>query len=216
MLPFAPEVFLALFADYNRAIWPAQVGAWLLGLAALALCATPVRAAGRIVYAVLALFWAFTGLAYHWNVFAQINIIAPAFAALFWLQAALFAGVAALAPPQLAFRRGAAGWAGMAIALYALFVYPLTSFAAGHPWPMLPAFGVTPSPLGIFTLGILLMARPHPPLGLAILPLVWAVIGIGAVWLLGMVEDVALPVAALVYLLLAGCSRLTETRRAAV
>ena len=37
MLPFTREQFLAAFVTYNEAIWPAQLVAYLLGLAAVAL-----------------------------------------------------------------------------------------------------------------------------------------------------------------------------------
>ena len=31
MLPFTPEQFLAVFVNYNNAIWPIQIAAYLLG-----------------------------------------------------------------------------------------------------------------------------------------------------------------------------------------
>lgn len=37
MLPFTPTQFLALFVDYNDAIWPMQFGGYLLGCIAIAL-----------------------------------------------------------------------------------------------------------------------------------------------------------------------------------
>ena len=37
MLPFTPEQFLSVFVNYNTAIWPVQVGAYLLGCSAIVL-----------------------------------------------------------------------------------------------------------------------------------------------------------------------------------
>ena len=36
MLPFTREQFLGVFADYNTAVWPAQVVAYVLGLIVVA------------------------------------------------------------------------------------------------------------------------------------------------------------------------------------
>ena len=91
MLPFTTEVFFSNFAQYNAAIWPAQVVAYGLGLLALLLAMRPIRGSGRIVVAILAIFWAWTGLAYHLTYFATINFLAPVFGAAFVLQALLFA-----------------------------------------------------------------------------------------------------------------------------
>ena len=37
MLPFTQQQFLAVFSDYNEAIWPSQILAYLLGGAAVLL-----------------------------------------------------------------------------------------------------------------------------------------------------------------------------------
>jgi len=43
MLPFTPEQFIRLFADYNRAVWPVQVVAYLLGLGIVIALLTTAR-----------------------------------------------------------------------------------------------------------------------------------------------------------------------------
>ena len=55
--PFSVEQFFQVFAVYNTAIWPAQLLAYLLALAAVALSFRQNRPAGRIVAGILALFW---------------------------------------------------------------------------------------------------------------------------------------------------------------
>jgi hypothetical protein len=72
MLPFTPEQFVQLFADYNRAVWPAQVIAYLLGLGiVIALFRSSARSE-RLIGFGLALMWAWTGIAYHWMHFFSI------------------------------------------------------------------------------------------------------------------------------------------------
>lgn len=62
-LPFTVEQFLEVFARYNEAIWPAQLGAYLLGAATLAVALRGGRVAARVVPALLAAAWAFVGVA---------------------------------------------------------------------------------------------------------------------------------------------------------
>src|SRR5262245_42237497 len=89
MLPFGPDAFFALFEQYNRAIWPAPVVAYALGIAALALTLKPTAWAGRAVAAVLAVAWAWNGVVYHVMFFATINFWADLFGAVFVVEALL-------------------------------------------------------------------------------------------------------------------------------
>jgi hypothetical protein len=58
-------------------------------------------------------------------------------------------------------------------------------------------FGVAPCPTTIFTMGLLLLTEGRTPPHLAIIPVLWALVGGSAVWLLGVPEDLALPIAGL-------------------
>ena len=197
-LPFTADVFLYLFETYNRAIWPAQVMAYVLGIAVLLLALRPVAATGRIVPAVLAVFWLWNGLVYHLMHFLQINFSALGFGALFVLQGLLFAGSALRGRHGTRFRADLFGWSGLFLSLFALAAYPLLGWLAGHGWPQAAMFGVAPCPTVIFTLGMLLMAEGRPPLLLAVIPFVWSLIGGSAVFLLGIPEDLSLLLAGVV------------------
>lgn len=87
MLPFTHDQFLGVFAACNEAVWPAQVVAYLA--AALALLAVALRRpwSGAFVAAVLALLWAWTGVACHGLHFSTIDAAARLFAGAFVLQA---------------------------------------------------------------------------------------------------------------------------------
>lgn len=204
MLPFTSDVFFALFETYNRAIWPAQVAAYGLGLAALAAAFRPGAAATRLAGAVLAAFWLWTGAIYHIGHFSSINFAAPVFGIVFIIEGLLIAWTLVLRPRlTLRFTRDGAGVAGLTLALFALFVYPALNLLAGHGWPLMPVFGVAPCPVTIFTLGLLLMLQPHPPALLMIVPVLWALVGGSAAWLLDVPEDASLPAAALIALVAA-------------
>jgi uncharacterized protein DUF6064 len=199
MLPFTVEQFLGVFARYNQAIWPLQVGAYLLGIAALALVWRRTSTADRFVAAVLGLFWVVNGALYHITYFREINPIAVAFGALFLVQAALFLWVGVV--------RGGLTFApestlnaivGGLMVAYAMVVYPLLGLVFGHVYPASPVFGVAPCPTVIFTLGLLVWAGVRLPRWMLIVPLAWAALGLSAAVQLGIHEDLGLLVAGLV------------------
>ena len=201
MLPFTPEQFLDVFAAYNRAVWPAQALAGLLGLAMVALLLRPSRAADRFIGVGLAVLWAWTGVVYHGLYFSRVNPAALLFGALFVLQAAALCH-AALLRGSLHFgaSRTATGVLGWALVGYALVAYPLLGLWSGQRWPALPMFGITPCPLTIFTFGLLALTRGRVPWWLLAIPLGWSLIGGSAAWLLSVPEDWPLPLSGLAVL----------------
>lgn len=193
MIPYSAEVFLAVLAEYNAAIWPAQAVAWIFGAVIVVLAVWPVAGSGRLTAAVLAAAWAVTGSVYHLSHFADIDFWAYGFAALFIVQAMLLAW-AAMAGTRLdiRFHGSAAGWTGLAIALYGLAVYPAAGLLLGRAPDEISMFGITPAPTVIVTLGLMLLVRPFPSWHLLVLPISWCVIG-GAVALeLPLPEDLVL------------------------
>jgi hypothetical protein len=198
-LPFTAEEFFAVFAAYNAAIWPAQVGAYGLGLAAIVLVLW--RPVGRAVFAVLALMWAWTGIGYHVLFFAGINPAAYAFGALFVAEAAALMWAAAM-PRDLFLRAPRVDiWLGLGLCGYSLFLYPLIGLWFGHVYPAAPAFGVTPCPVTIFTFGMLLLKGGRAPWVVVAVPVAWSLVGGSAAVFLNVVQDWALPVSAAVYLM---------------
>ncbi len=211
MLPFTNEQFLAVFANYNSAIWPSQIAAYLLGGIAVVLLPRKTPVSDRIVAAILAMMWLWTGVGYHGRWFSAINKAAFLFAALYIVQGCylIYAGVYRR---QLRFglRWGLATWAGAAFVGYAAIVYPLIGIATGHHYPEMPMFGVTPCPVTIFTFGMLLLTIGPVPRWLVVIPVVWSLIGGSAAILLSVPQDWLL--------LLSGCIAIpllvTRDRRA--
>lgn len=203
MISFTSEVFFALFEDYNLSIWPAQVIAYVLGVLALALVFRPSASSSRIIGAVLASLWLWNGVAYHWNYFATINFVAPVFAALFVAEALLLAWYLVIRGGVVfRFSKDMTGYAGVALALFAMVFYPLLGASLGKVWPQLVLFGVAPTPTVIFTLGLLLLIEPRVPRLLILIPLLWVIIAGSAVWFLGIHENISLIIAGLAALVL--------------
>jgi hypothetical protein len=150
----------------------------------------------RVILTVLALLWAWNAAAYHFAFFTLINPAAYGFAALFAVQAVALA-VAALRISGLRFsvQGGWRSFAGFALIAYAMVVYEVLAAWAGHGFLQGPLFGVAPCPTNIFTMGLFLMARGSALIWLSLIPLLWAVIGTSAAFLLGITEDLMLGLA---------------------
>lgn len=194
--PFTIAEFLAVFATYNAAIWPFQLAAYGLGLMVVIAIFVQRRALLRLALLSLAVLWAFTGIGYHLIFFATINPIAPVFAALFVLQAALLiASAVRLGNLRLRVGRDFRSVAGLVTIAYAVAIYPILGIWAGHGGMSGPMFGVAPCPTTIFTIGFLLIARGHWVIWLSFVPFLWSLIGLAAAIQLGIPEDLAMPVA---------------------
>src|SRR5512133_925784 len=90
-LPFTTESFFAVFARYNESVWPLQILFYLLAIAVVLLLFRPRPYGDRLIAAVLAFFWAWMGIAYHFAFFAAINPAARLFGSVFLAGAVLFA-----------------------------------------------------------------------------------------------------------------------------
>lgn len=195
MIPFDSVAFFSNLAQYNEAIWPAQIVGYGLGLAAILLLFLRTAWSSALIAALLASAWIWMGAVYHWQHFATINFAAPLFGLAFIVQGALLIWTGVLRRRvTFRFEPGLAAWAGLLLVAFAMAAYPVLAWLAGHGWPQLPAFGVTPCPTDSFTMGFLLLTSGRAPLHLAIIPLFWSLVAGSAAWFLDMPLDAALPV----------------------
>jgi Family of unknown function (DUF6064) len=190
MLPFTHDQFLTVFATYNEAIWPAQVGAYLLGCAALIFLCWRTTHGDRIITGIVAAMWLWTGLVYHGFFFSAINKAAYLFGTLFVMQGAslLYSGVY-YHSLRFGLRSGPAAWIGAVFVMYAAIVYPLIGISAGHAYSELPVFGVTPCPVTIFSFGMFLLTTRPLSSWLLVIPFIWSLIGGSAAILLNVPQD---------------------------
>lgn len=192
MLPFTHEQFIRVFVEYNADVWPAQAVAYLLALGMAVAMAWPRPGTGRWVAACLALMWLWTGIAYHWVHFSAINSAAYLFGALFVFQGLLLAQAALVNGLRFAPGNNANAWLGWVMLAYATLAYPALGLWAGFRAVELPMFGITPCPVTIFTFGVFLLAAPIVPRWLLVVPVLWALIGGSAAFLLNVPQDWAL------------------------
>lgn len=178
MHSFTHEQFLAIFVRYNEAIWPVSAVGFVLAMIALAMLFWPSPAASRITAGILAAMWIWTGAIYHGLFFAPVNRAAYLFGLLFVAQGLIIFAVGVWrADLSVEFQPGPAAWGGVVLAVYAVVGYPLTSLAVGQAYPAMPMLGVTPGPVTIFTLSLLLLSRRPVSLWLLAVPLFWSLAG---------------------------------------
>jgi hypothetical protein len=155
-----------------------------------------VTGGARLVGAFLAAAWAWIGVVYHGVHLAAIDFAAPAYGALFVVEALLLGWTAAVRGTlAFRFRAGAVGWTGLGLAILALALYPLAGWLAGDGWPGASVVGLAPAPTAIFTIGLLLLAEGRTPLRLVAIPVLWSLMGGAAAWVLGVPEGAVLPLA---------------------
>lgn len=196
-VPFTVDQFFEVFARYNAAVWPGQ---FVLAATAAAVSILAWRAperAARIVPFFLAVLWVWSGLAYHVAQFSRINPAAYLFGALFVLQGMLWVWAGAGRRLLFATSRGALWGVGAAGITYALVVYPLVGTLLGDGYPSAPTFGA-PCPSTIFTFGILLWTAGRVPMRILVIPFLWAVLAAPAALRWGVLEDIGMPLMAIV------------------
>jgi len=191
-LPFSHDAFLDVFGAYNAAVWPAVMLLWLVTAGVVFALFRTGRLNGQALFWLLALHWAWSGVAYHWFFFRSINPAAPIFAMLFIMQAAVFVWLAVVSRGSTRLSPDLRGIIGGALVVYAL-AYPLVGVAFGLEYPRLPLFAV-PCPTALITAGLLVTATDVPRLVNAV-PILWAAIGSSAAFILGIRADLALVVA---------------------
>jgi hypothetical protein len=185
---FSLHSYYRLFELYNRAIWPAQLAALLLGTA---IAVRLHRWSGRTITALLAACGLWVAIVFHAHRYATLTWTAKYFAWGFGVQAALLLATGALRP-RLAFERRPAG---LAIFLFALLVQPVVGALVGRSWSQVEVFGVAPDPTAIGTMGIVLLAAGRVRWELLLIPLLWCAIS-GATLLSMDAPDAWIPIGA--------------------
>ncbi|QRM29959.1 DUF6064 family protein [Microvirga sp. VF16] len=220
-LLFSARTYYRLFELYNRAIWPAQLLALLLGLILLWRLQRTGPQQGSVVMVILAAGWLWTAWAYLLEYYDTINWAARYLATAFVVEALLLIWTGLVRNRILFLPYG--DWisrTGMGLVLFALAVQPLIGPLVGRDWWQAEIFGVAPDPTVLATLGVLLTVDKRPPWGLMIIPLIWCALSGATLWTMGSPDAWVVPMAALGVLGLAiyrvssarGQDRQTEAR----
>ncbi len=176
-LLFSPRAYWRLFDLHNRAVWPLQVPALLLGVAILAGIVRPRPWSDRAISAALTVAWIWVAWSFLWTRYLTINwaviYVVPAFVAegvLFLVFGTLTGGL------RMGANRSAQWGIGLALFLYAVALHPLTAILDGR-LVQAEIFAIVPDPLAIATLGLLMLGtRGVVRWLLLVVPMTWCVI----------------------------------------
>ena len=196
--PSALDRFLRLMESYNGAVWPLQLVAYALAIAAVLLALKGGRRSSQVALVIVALFWLWVGIVFNGTYLGAISGGAAAAAVVFVLQGAVFL-LAAFSGGGLGVRAraDAYGVAGWALVLYATLGYPAIEYLLGRGFPRSLPFGLVPCPTTVFTLGVLLWSTTRVPAYVLAIPFLYSLGGVGPVSI-GIVEDAGLVAAGLV------------------
>jgi hypothetical protein len=209
MLPYSAEVLFALFDEYNQAIRPLQGVALFLTAGILILTLRSRGNRSRIIVAILAAGWIWTGAVFHLVYFSELNFAAPVYGAVFIIQGSLlfWAGVHRKRI-SIRFQRKPAGLAGAAIVILSAVILPVIDWHQGFSWTEARFALLAPGATAGLTLGLLMMADRRPPLWVAAIPVLWTVLASVHAAVLGIYQDIALTGAGLAALVwLVACAR---------
>ncbi|WP_019627345.1 DUF6064 family protein [Thioalkalivibrio sp. AKL10] len=216
MLPFEASTWLAILGQYNTAIWPLHGIGALLALVAVGMVVPGSHAAGRVIGLLLGVLWIWTGVAFFGGSLAPFHFASEWLAGVFVAQGLMLVfALTLMGQARFGWPGGLPGSSAVLMIVYALVGYPLLDLAlTGTPWTQLQYVGVAPGPVMLLTLGLLLLVPSRPPLVLAIIPLLWALVTGYMAWGLGQWLEflpAALGVGAFVLLLLRRFGRTERT-----
>ena len=197
-MPFTTKQFLEVFAAYNNAVYPFQAVLFISAVFIIIQTFRKRKYAGILISWILMFYWLWVGVGYHILFFTAINPAAYIFGAAFILQALIFLKSGIVDKKlEFGFTKDLNHYAGLAIILYSLIVYPLLNVYFGHIYPENPTFGL-PCPTTMFTFGILLWTKNQIPAYILIIPSLWALLGISAALQLGIYEDTGLIISGII------------------
>ena len=177
-IPFTADVYFRLIERVGEAFWPLHLLTVAIGLVTVLLA---LFGRGRAASVLLALVWGWVGVTFLIQRYAQLNWAGEYFGWGFLAQAALLAlialtghGLATAGRPP-----GVSGWAGLALAVAGLLLYPLIAPLAGHGWFQAETFGIHPDPTAVATIGVLLLLLDGAWRWLAfVIPGLWCLISL--------------------------------------
>lgn len=196
--PFTTEQFFEVFEKYNSSIFPLQWIILLVGIVFLLIIHSHSIFKGKIIGSFLGLLWIWMGYAYHISFFTEINKAAWVFGGVFILQGILIL-IHSLFTNRINFNftPNLNGYLAYFFILFGLIIYPLISNFSEGSLERTISLGL-PCPTTIMTFGFFMLTVDRFPKYLLIIPSLWAVVGLSAVFNFGVYQDIMILISALI------------------
>jgi Family of unknown function (DUF6064) len=169
---FSQTAYYRQFELYNQAFWPLHIVAIIFALMIFnALWKKPVWA-GRLVAILLVVSWLWVALAFLYQRFYQIHVVADWYVFGFILQAGLITwyGVIKNRFNMFVSNRLKIN-IGSGLLFIAFIFFPFIAFITGRSWMQFEMFALAPDPTVLATLAILLFYKV--PMVLYAIPIIW-------------------------------------------
>lgn len=196
------EEFFNTLQTYNETVVPVTVLTFALGAVAVFLAVRKTKYSDKAISAVLSFLWIWSGVVFFILFYGPAEVVflnvtmsgAWYVAGVLWIIQSFIFLLAGVLKSSLSFKldNDSRSIIGAAMIVYAIILYPLIGFLTGFSYPKYPIFGVAPCPVTIFTFGLLQWTDKKPPIFAAIIPLVWALLGIMPVLALSVYADIGL------------------------
>jgi len=194
--------FFNTLQTYNETFVPMFIITFALGVIAVFLAFRKSKHSDKFTAAILGFLWLWSGLVFFVLFFGSVDfaIFGLRLPGIWYVSGILFVAQGILIvlfgviKSSLSFRFGQDrhGFVGALLVVYAMVIYPIVGFLTGFVYPRYPVFGIAPCPLTIFTLGLLQWLDKKTSILVAIIPLIWAVLGFMPVLVYSVWADVGL------------------------
>jgi hypothetical protein len=184
------EHFFQRMAEYNNAIWPAQIISYALAIVIIIHSIKKWKASNEINTTIVALLWIWNGAVTEMLFFSKFQTQYYVWGILWILQGIFFLIIGLKHTFDYKIQKNWYSYTGIIFILYALIIYPLIGSFLGHGYPQGPIFGVAPCPVCIFTFGVLLFVDKKIPISVLLFPLLWALLSIYPIIMMGIIADI--------------------------
>lgn len=197
-IPFTTEQFFEIIEKYNHAVFPAQLILILSGILSLILIHQKKDSKNKIIGGFLGILWIWTGIAYHFAFFTEINKAAYVFGGFFVLQGLLFL-LETFPRKKLEFEFNGKfiDYLAYVFIIFGIIIYPIILYYLENSLGRTITLGL-PCPSTILTFGFLMLTRSKLSKYLLIIPALWTIVGTGAAINFNVYPDYLMPVSALI------------------
>jgi len=174
---FSQTAYYRQFEFYNRDIWPLHGVAIVFALMVFyAVWKKPVWA-GRGIALLLVVSWVWVALAFLYQRFYQIHVVADWYAFGFILQSGLIAWYGVIKNQFILFVASRLRVKiGSSLLFIALVFYPFIAILSGRSWMQFEMFALAPDPTALATLAVLIFYKV--PIVLYAVPIIWTLLSV--------------------------------------
>lgn len=184
------DLFYKRMLEYNTDVFPVMILCYICAVFVIGIIGTKSHMKNRISGFFLSFLFIFNGLIefifYYGSVSSQYYV----WGSLWIIQGIAFFVHSGIKDSfSLEYKKDYKTIIAIILIFSALIIYPVIGFLTGHGYPTGPIFGVAPCPVTIFTFALLIINRQLFPIFLLVIPFLWSLTGIYAIFFFHVYQD---------------------------